>query len=256
MSTTPTTRSPRVGTPTSNGHRPDATAVLAPPRRRVRVPELVIGVLVMTVFALGAVMWHLSAVDKEPALAVVGDIQRGDTLSAADVRVVYIASDGAFDHLGEADLNRVVGRVALVNLAPGTILSDSLVADSPTLDDGEGIVGLSLEPGGYPAMGLSPGDRVNVVRTVDPAEPVGDATEPGGEADGDATGDGDAGDESEGSAATDVDGVVIARGATVVSVEELSSDRLLVSILAPEGDAVAVAARAGSGSLRLVQVSP
>ncbi|MCZ7537383.1 MAG: hypothetical protein M5T61_16715 [Acidimicrobiia bacterium] len=50
--------------------------------------------------------------------------------------------------------------------------------------------------------------------------------------------------------------VVIARGATVVSVEELASDRLLVSILAPEGDAVAVAARAGSGSLRLVQVSP
>ena len=43
---------------------------------------------------------------------------------------------------------------------------------------------------------------------------------------------------------------------TVVSAEELTSDRLLVSILAPEGDAVAVAARAGSGSLRLVQVSP
>jgi hypothetical protein len=50
--------------------------------------------------------------------------------------------------------------------------------------------------------------------------------------------------------------VVIASGATVVSVEELSSDRLLVSILASEDDAVAVAARAGSGSLRLVQVSP
>ncbi len=110
--------------------------------------------------------------------------------------------------------------------------------------DGSAIVGLSLEPGGYPAMGLSPGDLVNVVRTVDPADPITDGTDQGDTSD-------DGADASIGTG-----DVVIARGATVVSVEELASDRLLVSILAPEGDAVAVAARAGSGSLRLVQVSP
>jgi hypothetical protein len=48
---------------------------------------------------------------------------------------------------------------------------------------------------------------------------------------------------------------VVARGATVVAVEELPSDRRLVSIIAPEDDAEAVAAAAGSGTLRLVQVS-
>jgi len=207
------------------------------------MPELVVGVLVMTVFALGAVLWHLSAVDKSPALAVVGNVERGQTLSASDVRVVYVASDDTLARLPEADLNRVVGRVALVDLAPGTLLTRSLVADHPALEAGDGIVGLSLEPGGYPAMGLSPGDLVNVVRTIDPADPINDAAD-----------DTDSGSGSEASTATG--DVVIARGATVVSVEELSSDRLLVSILASEGDAVAVAARAGSGSLRLVQVSP
>jgi lipopolysaccharide export system protein LptA len=93
-------------------------------------------------------------------------------------------------------------------------------------------------------MGLSPGDLVNVVRTVDPADPITEDTDQGDTSD-------DGAD-----ATTGTGDVVIARGATVVSAEELTSDRLLVSILAPEGDAVAVAARAESGSLRLVQVSP
>lgn len=252
MASTPTIRAPRSGAPSSNGHRPDPGVGIAPPLRRVRIPELVIGVMVMTVFALGAVMLHLSAVDKSPALAVVGSVERGQTLSASDVRVVYVASDNALARLTEADLNTVVGRVALVDLAPGTLLTRSLVADRPALEDGDGIVGLSLEPGGYPAMGLSPGDLVNVIRTVDPADPL---TESSTDDDTD-----DADEASGGSGSTRTTGaagdVVIARGATVVSVEELSSDRLLVSILAPEGDAVAVAARAGSGSLRLVQVSP
>jgi hypothetical protein len=215
------------------------------------MPELVVGVLVMTVFALGAVLWHLSAVDKSPALAVVGNVERGQTLSATDVRVVYVSSDGALARLTEADLNSVVGRVALVDLGPGTLLTRSLVADRPALEAGDGIVGLSLEPGGYPAMGLSPGDLVNVVRTVDPADPIGDSTVDPEDtaADSGSSGQGTARDMA-------VSDVVIASRATVVSVEELSSDRLLVSILASEDDAVAVAARAGSGSLRLVQVSP
>ena len=244
MASTPTVRAPRSGAPSTNGHRPDPVAGIAPPRRRVRMPELVVGVLVMTVFALGAVLWHLSAVDKSPALAVVGTVERGQTLSSSDVRVVYVASDDTLAHLTQADLNSVVGQVALVDLAPGTLLTRSVVADRPALEAGDGIVGLSLEPGGYPAMGLSTGDLVNVVRTVDPADPITDGTDQGDTSD-------DGADASIGTG-----DVVIARGATVVSVEELASDRLLVSILAPEGDAVAVAARAGSGSLRLVQVSP
>ncbi len=175
MASTPTIRAPSLA-PSSNGHRPDLAAGIAPPRRRVRMPELVIGVMVMTAFALGAVMWHLSAVDKSPALAVVGSVERGETISASHVHVVYVASDNALARLTEADLNTVVGRVALVDLAPGTLLTRSVVADRPALEDGDGIVGLSLEPGGYPAMGLSPGDLVNVVRTVDPADPISDTT--------------------------------------------------------------------------------
>jgi hypothetical protein len=216
----------------SNGQRRAGPPTVAPPGRRVRAPEVAVGVIVTVVFALGAVLWHLSAVDRSPALAVVGPVERGATIGAEDVRVVYVSSDGAVARLDESQVDQVVGRVALVDLAPGTLLTTSVVADRPALAAGDGVVGLALDPGAYPVLGLAPGDQVNVVQSVDPAVAA---------------------------VATDEDGVgpdvVIARGATVVAVEELASDRRLVSILAAEGDAESVAAAAGSGSLRLVQVS-
>jgi hypothetical protein len=195
----------------------------------VRAPELAVGVLVTVVFALGAVLWHLSAVDKSPALAVDEAVARGDAIEAEDIRVVYVSSDDAVARLNESQLDQVVGRVALVDLAPGTLLTASIIAERPSLAEGEGVVGLALEPGAYPTLGLSPGDRVNVVRSVDPATVTG----------GDDTSD-----------------LVVARDATVLAVEELASDGRLVSVIAPEADAEAVAAAASSGALRLVQVSP
>lgn len=236
MASTPTVRTPRAGTPSSNGHGSSATISLAPPGRRVRMPELVVGVLVMSVFALGAVLWHLSAVDRSPALAVVGTVERGDVISSDDLRVVYVSSDDALARMSESQMTEVVGRVALVDLAPGTLVTRSVVADRPTLEEGEGIVGLSLDPGGYPDLGLAPGDRVTIVRAGDTAasEATDDSSDDGGTSSSN----------------------VIAREATVVSVEELTGDRRLVSVLTTEADAEAVAAAAGSGSLRLVQVSP
>ena len=230
MATTPTTRPrPRALASSSNGQGKVNAVSIAPPGHRVRGPELVVGLLVTVLFALGAVLWHLHAVDRSPALAVVGSVERGDTISAADIKIIYVSSDDALARLDGSQLSEVVGQVALVDLAPGTMLSRSVVADGPALDSGEGVVGLSLEPGGYPAMGIAPGDRVSVVRTAEPA-----AVAEGGET-------------SE---------VVLSSDATVFAVEELASDRLLVSIVAPEDDAEAVAAAAGTGSLRLVLVSP
>lgn len=177
------------------------------------------------VFALGAVLWHLSTVDKVPALAAASRIERGEVVDASDVRVVYVSSDNTLVRLDSSELSRVVGRIALVELAEGTLFTPSVVAEAAALGTGEGVVGLSLDPGAYPSRGLAPGDRVNVVRTADLAD-------------------------------LDADPRVIAHNATVYAVEDLSSDRLLVSILAGAEDAEAVAASAGAGGLRLMLVAP
>jgi hypothetical protein len=123
--------------------------------------------------------------------------------------------------MDSSQINRVAGRVALVDLAPGTLLTPSVVGNGAVLDDGDGVVGLSLDPGAYPARGLAPGDRVDVVRTAEVAD-------------------------------LDAKPTLVARDATVFAVEQLSTDRLLVSIVTNEADASAIAASADAGGLRLV----
>jgi hypothetical protein len=181
-------------------------------------------------FALGAVLWHLNATSKVPALAMTDAVARGDVIEASDLRIVYVASDDPLARMTAAESSSVVGRVALVDLAPGTLLTPTVVGDAAALKAGDGVVGLALDPGQYPALGLAPGDRVNVVVSGETAATTG--TSPGAQ--------------------------VIAHGATVFRVEDLASDRKLVSILASEADAETVAAAAGTGAggLRLVLVAP
>jgi hypothetical protein len=175
---------------------------------------------------LAAVLWHLNATDRVPALAITAPVERGATIAPDDLTVVYVASDSALARLDDSQTASVVGRVALVDLPAGTLLTPALVADEAALQPGDGVVGLALEPGGYPSTRLAVGDLVDVVQVGDPAA---------------------ASDRGE--------GLVVARGATVVGIEELTSDRRLVSILTAETDARAVAAVSGAGSLRLVVVT-
>jgi hypothetical protein len=193
----------------------------------VRLPELAIGLLVTGAFALGGMLWHLSATTRVPALAAATAIERGTPIDASNLRVVYVASDGPIQRIASIDTSLIVGQVALVDLDPGTLLTPSMVGDAATLQPGNGIVGLALDPGAYPARGIAPGDLVNVVGASNSTNEAADAvTAP------------------------------LARAAIVVGVEDLASDRKLVSLLVAENEAEHVAAVAARGdALRLVMVS-
>jgi hypothetical protein len=225
-----TTRPGQQGRASDDGGPRARELSLAPPSRRVRVPELAVGLLVIVVFALGGVLWYLRSVDRTPTLAVASPIGRGEVVDADDLRVVYVASDDRLAGLRPSDADRVVGMMALVDLAPGAIVTDDLVAEGAHVAEGEGVVGLPLEPGQYPASDLAPGDRVNVVRigSGELASAVGRGAS----------------------------GSVVVRSVEVTAVEDLAGgDRKLVSLLASEQDTDAIAA-VDSGSLRLVLVSP
>lgn len=212
-----------------NGSGPLAgTPRLEPPtRQRGRLPELVIGLIVMVVFALGAVLWHGSTTERQAVLALAGDIERGDTIAATDLRVVYVSSDDPIAYTAEQDSAAIVGRIAATDLAAGTLVTSSQVADRVALGQGDGVVGLALDPGQFPALSLLPGDRVNVVSGAPSAQ----------EAD-------------EGQPST-----VLASGAEVFAVEELGGQgRQFVSLRMGEDDANRVASAAERGPVRLVLV--
>lgn len=228
MATTTTKRRPTPTSPSgglgSNGRVGDVR--VTPVRRRVRLPELAVGVLITVGFALAAVLWQLGSTEKIPALTVAGPVARGETITAADVRVAYVSAGDGLVHLDESQIATIVGRVALVDLTAGVLWTPGLVDSGVVVAAGDGVVGLSLEPGQYP-RGLIAGDEVNVITTT--ASPTG--------ADGEA-------------------GPVVVRGAQVVTVEGSRSDgRTLVSLRAPIADAELIASQAGtSGGLRLVLV--
>jgi hypothetical protein len=195
----------------------------------MRVPELAVGMLVVVLFALGGVVWYLRSVDRTPTLALASAVERGEVIGVDDLRVVYVASDEPVAGLRPAESDRLVGMVALVDLAPGVIVTDDLVAAGARVGPDEGVVGLPVDPGQYPAFDLAPGDKVDVVR-------IGGAATPG-----------------------DEDGpveAVVVRSVEVVAVADLAGgERKLVSVLAAEDDAATIASL-DSASVRLVLVSP
>lgn len=199
---------------------------LEPARRRVRLPEMAVGLIVVLGFALAAVLWQLNAVQKDPVLALANDVSRGEVIEADDVRVVYVASDDPIAHLASSQSATVVGRIARSDLPAGALLTRDAVSDGPAVEAGQGVVGLALEPGQVPSSRLRTGDLVNVVTAGAPTT----------------------------SASSSTDEVIVER-AEVFAVEELTaSGRLFVSLKASEADANKVAAAAERGPVRLVMV--
>lgn len=207
-----------------NGHAPTGRArdlTLEPPeaRRRVRIPELLVGAALTVGFALAAVLWQANSTQREAALALAADVDRGDTITAADLRVVYLGADDAVVRLAPSESVKVIGQVAIGDMPAGTLVTRANVTEVAALAPGEGVVGLGLDPGQFPAGRLAPGDVVNVVA-------------PG-----------------------DTDGQLLAEAAVVYAIEELGGQgRKFVSLRASEADANRVAAAAESGPVRLVLV--
>ncbi len=193
--------------------------------RRARLPEMAIGLVLMVGFSLAAVLWHMSATDKVPVLALASDLSRGQVIEPGDLRVVYLATDHPVAHLPRGASGELVGRVAVADLQEGTLVTRSNVVARSPLNPEEGVVGLALDPGQFPAIGLLPGDVVNVVTGL----PEGTSAENWS--------------------------AVLARRAEVYAVEPVGTqDRQFVSLKMPEDVANRVAAAAERGSLRLVMV--
>lgn len=212
--------------PAGNGQRSTPgvrnLAVEAPAgARRVRIPEVVVGAALVVGFALAAVIWQANATQRSPALALTRDVQRGEVIGEADVRTVFVGTDQPVTLLPPKERSAVVGQAAVIDIAAGTLLARSHVSGM-TLQPGQGVVGLALEPGQFPSERLVAGDIVNIVALT----------------------------------GTEVRSSVIAERAVVFSVEALSGQsRRLISVRTDEQSANRVAGAAELGPVRLVLVS-
>ena len=141
---------------------------LAPPAssRRPQVPQLVVALFLVALFALLAVVFYTQATAREPVVALAVDVSRGEAVEPDMLQVVYVSTDDAVAVVSPEASALLFGQRAIADLEAGTLVSASLFVDNTALGAGEALVGLSLGPGEYPSPFIAVGDHVAVVRTV------------------------------------------------------------------------------------------
>lgn len=132
-------------------------------KQKTRVPEILLGTFLVAVFALGGAWFYSTSTSSERFVALRAPVQRGQQIEAIDLVFFEIRTDEDIEAIPAADYLDIVGRLAVTDMAAGTLLTPGQFTDQADIADGFGIVGLALETGEYPTVGLRPGDWVRVV---------------------------------------------------------------------------------------------
>lgn len=148
------------------------------------MPWIALGVILVLVGALAFGLMLQSAGDRTSVVVASRDIDPGQQIERADLRVVDLAVDGEAAFVTAAERDRLVGQVATSRIPAGSVLNrDQFAADSG-LEPGQVVIGVPLGPGGVPVPDLRVGDRVRLLETAaEGEEESDDANEPLGTAD-------------------------------------------------------------------------
>lgn len=176
MTTTLSTPLPRIGTAAGapDDHQgPKTSGVrrgLVRPTTNRNVPRIALGLIVVVVSVLGMLTLYSSAGDRTSVLALRRDVAAGQRIEADDLKEVSISLDASVTTLRADEAGRVVGKVAKVSLAGGSLLVPTQIGEAPELSAEQAVVGAVLKPGQYPTQ-LEVGSTVRIVEV-----PAADST--------------------------------------------------------------------------------
>jgi SAF domain len=211
---------------------PVRTATLGPTAKR-NLPLVGLGLLLVVGCAIGFSSAWLRASGHQEVLIVSKGLSAGQVISLSDLRTAQLSVASGVASMPASDISQVIGRPVASAVTPGTLLTESDVAQTTGPPSGRAVVGLALKPGQYPP-GLAPGERVLVVFNS------GGPTVSGS------------------SATSDPNLANAPTEATVLEVDSApvnSSESLVVSIQLAEGDGATAASAASEGNVALAIVS-
>ena len=139
------------------------------PKRKSRVPEIALGLIIVALSGLGSLWWYSTAAERTDVLALRESVAQGETITVEDLVRVSIATDDPVTSMEEAQFPSIVGQVAAFDLEAGTLITPGMFAAFSAIADGEVIVGLDLEIGRQPGVTPLPGDTLAVMLTPRPA---------------------------------------------------------------------------------------
>lgn len=141
-----------------------ARATTPSPRLRRSPRLIVIGVLCACLGGLGgAVAWHRAS-HADQVLVMTRAVGQGDIVRNADIGLTSVAVDRAVATIPASQLDKIVGRHALVDLSPGQLLGSHSVGEL-RVAPGRARIGLKLAAGRLPTVSLPAGARVTVIET-------------------------------------------------------------------------------------------
>lgn len=148
---------------TSSSKRSTASRLVEPLRRRkVRVPELAIGLFVIAAAVTVSVVLNTDDSEGTGVLAVNRAIERGEIIDTSDLTVVTLTADQDIALLSTRLAEEVVGMRAAVDIDAGTPLSSSHLFDVVPLSSADAVVGIVVDDSVAPNE-LVVGDTVRVV---------------------------------------------------------------------------------------------
>jgi Flp pilus assembly protein CpaB len=186
----------------------------------------VLGVLLIAACGLAAVLLARSGHATVEVVVAARDLQPGQTVTAADLRMTSVSTSTNARFVSAAQLDAVIGQTPRGFVPAGTPLNLGMLAGGAALGPGEDVVGAVLPSGAIPIGGLKPGDTVDVLVVSKSAETP--AAPP-----------------------ADVGRAVVY---DVVSVSTGTSDQTWVSLRQPSSLGLAIAQAASDGTLRLALV--
>lgn len=143
----------------------------APTRNRGRIA---LGAFLIATLSFAFAVLYSNVGDRSAVLAVGRSVRSGAVLTSADLVEVRISADRALHPVAASDRGSVVGKVAGVDLVPGTLITRRHLATRAGIEPGRAVVGLALKAGQFPTE-MRVGDPVLVVLTAPPASSSGES---------------------------------------------------------------------------------
>lgn len=182
---------PQPAQPSARRRRPDPTATanspepqiapsgqFAPPPKLRRRPLLILVAVALVVMgALGGLWAYTSTSTAQDVLTVRQTIERGQLITADNLIRVKVGVDPALHPVPGADIDKVIGKRAALDIPAGGVLTAEQITDQLIPAKGYTVVGISLAPGMMPAGQLAVGDHVRIVTTPGPSGEI-PTTEP------------------------------------------------------------------------------
>lgn len=224
----------RVG---GNGaHRPEP---LRPPptHRRRNTSAALAAVLCIAGGALAGVITFKAGSGRQSVLAASQNLSAGHILTASDLRVVDVSTDGGLNLVLSGAEASILGRPVAVAVASGAPVVQSDLGSPAAAGPGQAVVGVLCKAGQFPPS-LAPGDTVEIIDTG-----AGAAT-------------GTSGPTSASAASSAPVGLLTATVLGVDAPTDTATVGMVVSLRVSTADAPSVARAAAAGRISLVLISP